>query len=78
MTHDRFPFVCFLFLVDFIFEPGIKRSLVKCQYLILAIGEFLEEAGRAGSIMWFKPSLLQPQCPCTDQFLLETRGWGQQ
>lgn len=77
ITHDRFLFV-FFFLADFICEPGIKRSLLKCQYLILVISDFVEEAGSAGSIMWLKPSLLQPQCPCIDRFLLETRGWGHQ
>ena len=37
----------FIFLADFIFEPGVKRSLVKCQYLILVISDFVEEAGSA-------------------------------
>lgn len=40
----------FFFLADFIFEPGIKRSLVKCQYLILGISDFVEEAGSAGLV----------------------------
>ena len=46
ITHDRFLFV-FFFLADFICEPGIKRSLLKCQYLILVISDFVEEAGSA-------------------------------
>lgn len=72
-THG-YVFVC---LAGLIFELAIKRSLVKCQCVILVISDFLEEAGSAGGIMWFTPWLLQLQCPYTDQCLLETR-WGQQ
>lgn len=68
----------FFFLADFIFELGIKRSLVRVAAPHLVISDFLEEAGSAGSIELVQTIAASATVSMRRSVSLGNQGWSQQ